>query len=476
MRFARPLRVSRVNGVFMGSVKQALKAMILTGRSWLPKGRLFRSAALLSGSTLLAQVVALGLTPVYARLYAPHDYGVFGQFYSIVYTLLTVGCFCYELAIPTVKEEEEALALVVLSIGCLGVITVVSLVWALLSVWGFNHGPGAAHRFYFLLVPLAVLPAGLYRIARYWAIRVQAFKAIAGTVVKQLIGGQSVNLGLGLLHPSPLGFILGRIVSSSAGVGALSRATSLPMLLKSHRVSVFRMQRLWQVARKHSQYALTQCPSTLLNALGLSLPGMLMLPYYGADFAGQFNLAQQIGRIPVGLVGDSVSQVFFGEAASVARNDPGKLRPLFNSISRKLALSSLLVMVPCLLAPLVVPIVFGRRWHAAGELTVWLGFGLALQFWVSPLSNMPNVVGRLKGQLMIDATRAVFVFAALYVPCRFGLGGGIAVICYSAVLVANYIACYLLYHHQVVVHAEQILRKANLEREALASAAPVCEP
>ncbi len=457
-------------------LKQVIEGVSVRFRSWVPKGRLFHSVALLSGSTLLAQMVTVCMAPIYARLYAPSDYGVFGQLFSITCTLLTVGCFCYELAIPTAKDEEEALALVVLSVSCLGVIVAASLGWAAISVWRFSHGLVAGHRFYLLLVPLAALSAGLYRIARYWAIRVQTFKAIASTVVKQMIGEQAVILGLGLLRPSPLGFILGKMVSWSAGLGSLSQATSLPLLLTAHRASVFRMRRLWQVAMKHRHYALMQTPSALLNALGLYLPGMLMLPYYGAEFAGQFNLAQQIGFIPMGLVGASVAQVFFSEAASIARSEPGKLRPLFNSISRKLALSSLLVMIPCLLAPLVVPILFGRRWHGAGKLAAWLGFGLTLQFWVSPLSNMPNVVGRLKGQLIIDGARAAFVFAALYIPCRFALGGKVAVVCYSAVLVANYIACYLLYRHQVAAHSEQIARRGSLERSALASGVPLSEP
>jgi O-antigen/teichoic acid export membrane protein len=437
-------------------------------KSSLPRGRLFRSVALLSGSTLLAQIVGISLAPVYSRLYAPYDYGVFGQFYSILGLLLTVGGFCYELAIPSVNDEEEALTLVVLSFGCISVIALGSLVWALIPLWRVGDVHLRTQQLYFLLVPLGVLLSGLYRIAQYWAIRVQNLKAIAGATVKQMIGGQVVNLSLGILHPSPLGLILGQVVSSSAGAGYLSQAASLPALLKAHRASVFRAAHLWEIAKKHRQYALTQCPSTVLNSVGLYLPGMLMLPYFGAEFAGMFNMAQRIGRIPLGLVGSSLSQVFFSEGASVARKDPTKLRPLFDSVSRKLALSGLLVMTPCLLAPLAVPIVFGQRWHEAGVLTMWLGFGMALQLCVSPLSNIPNIVGRLKGQLLIDALRAAFVFAALYVPSRFGWGGPIAVLCYSTVMVANYVACYLLYRHQVMAHSQQTLQSAGFQEGALA--------
>jgi O-antigen/teichoic acid export membrane protein len=420
---------------------------------------------MLSGSTLLIQMVGLALAPVYARLYAPHDYGVFGQFYSIVNALLILSCFCYELAIPNAKDTEEALALVVLSASCVGFVALLSLGWALLVVWQSRSNPAASNQIYFLLVPLAVLLSGLYRIVQYWALRVQALKMIASTLVKQMAGGQAINLGLGILHPNPLGLILGQIVSSCAGVTSLARAGELARLLRTHR-SAFSPQRLWQVAKKHRQYALVQCPSTLLNSAGLYLPGMLMLPYFGADFAGQFNMAQRVGRIPVNLLGSSAGQVFFSEAASVARTEPQRLRPLFNSISRKLALAGLLVLAACLLAPLAMSIVFGKRWSTAGELTLWMGFGLALQLWVSPLSNIPNVVGRLKGQLAIDAARAALVFLALFLPSRFAWGGKVAVISYSAVLVANYAACYVLYRHQVLVQSQNSLRATGLEQGA----------
>src|SRR5262249_35308486 len=161
----------------------------------------------------------------------------------------------------------------------------------------------------------------------------------------------------------------------------------------------FQTKNLWRVAVKYRQYPLIQCPSTMLNSVGLYLPGMLMLPYFGAGFAGQFNMAQRLCRIPLVLVGSSVSQVFFSEAASVARNDPGHLHALFHSISQKLALSALVVLIGCSVAPWVVPVIFGPRWYEAGEIILWLGFCLALQLWVSPLSNIPNIVGKLRGQL-----------------------------------------------------------------------------
>jgi O-antigen/teichoic acid export membrane protein len=448
--------------------KTIMERVVGRAKSWLPKGGFLRSTMLLSGTTLLIQVVGLCLAPVYARLYAPADYGVFGQFYSILSALLIVAGFGFELAIPTANELDDALSLAVVSLGCVGIATLVSLSWALAVIWRVIPGAVPEHKFYLLLLPLGVLLAGLYRIAQYWAIRTQALKAIARTLIKQMIGGQTVNLSFALLYPTPLGLILAQIVSSSAGVGSLPYATNLVSLLKTHRETVFKARNLWRIAKQYRQYPLIQCPSTMLNSIGLYLPGMLMLPYFGAGFAGQFNMAQRLCRIPLVLVGSSVSQVFFSEAASVARNDPQKLRSLFNSISHKLGLSALVVLIGCSVAPWVIPVIFGQRWYEAGEIILWLGFCLALQLWVSPLSNIPNILGKLRGQLIIDATRAVFVFAALHLPHRFGWGGRVAVLCYSLVLIINYIACYVLYRHQLKAHSRQTEPKTLVAPGAVA--------
>lgn len=432
-------------------------------RSWLPKGRLFRAAALLSGSVFLTQVVSVCLSPINSRLYTPADYGVFGQFYSIVSALMTIGSLCYELAIPNAPDEEEALVLVCVSALVVGIIALGSLGWAVFYLWGAGR-----NRAYFLLLPLGVLLSGLYRISMYWAVRVQALKAIAAASVKQMIYGQAVILGLGLLCPSPLGLVIGLIISSSAGIRSLTLSTSLLPRLRAHRTSVLRFGHFWSVAKRRSEYALVQGPSTLLNSIGFYLPGMLMLPYFSAEFAGQYNLAQRIGRIPINLVSTSANQVFFSEAAAIGRTDPGKLLPLFNRVSRKLALASLLVLVPCLLSPLAVPFVFGHQWHEAGVLALLLGFGLSFQLGVSPLSNIPNVVRRLRGQFILNALRALLMFAALYVPYKLGYGGVVAVASCSAVMVVNYVACYCLYRHQVTIQATQAGRDVNPAVEILA--------
>jgi type IV secretory pathway VirB3-like protein len=83
---------------------------------------------------------------------------------------------------------------------------------------------------------------------------------------------------------------------------------------------------------------------------------------------------------------------------------------------------------------------------------------------------MPNVVGKLKGQLIIDATRAASVFTILYLSCHFSLGVKTAVICYSSVLAANYVACQLLYYHQAVSYSKRAFLKRDLEPTLLPSA------
>ena len=81
---------------------------------------------------------------------------------------------------------------------------------------------------------------------------------------------------------------------------------------------------------------------------------------------------------------------------------------------------------------------------------------------VSALSCIPNIVGRLRGQLLIDVARALAVFLLLFLGHRAGLSGMAVVKGYALLMVMNYLACYCLYSHQVKLVARTGLTGWNV--------------
>jgi O-antigen/teichoic acid export membrane protein len=72
-------------------------------------------------------------------------------------------------------------------------------------------------------------------------------------------------------------------------------------------------------------------PASLLNSISLQIPSVMLLALYGPEVAGWYLLVQRIGAIPATLISASVAQVFLGEAARVARDDPSALPGLFSA-------------------------------------------------------------------------------------------------------------------------------------------------
>jgi O-antigen/teichoic acid export membrane protein len=403
---------------------------------------------------MFAQAVGVVLSPVLSRLYSPQDYGVFGLYISALSIVLTVGCLCYEQAIPIAADDSEALGATLICVLSLVLVSVVACGFLLLKLFYRTGHLSSGCSVYLWLLPLGILGSGVYRVVRYWALRQREIKAIGRTTVQQVLWAQFMNLSFGLFHPSPLGLILAGITGQTAGALGLAKRTELlPRDLRGLRELV-RFRWLFGVAKKYWKLPLVVGPSTLFNSLGLYLPGMLIVLYYGEEAGGQLNLAQRLVGLPMGLIGGSISQVFFSEAAVIARTQPGRLGVFCDAVLWKAAKLSLAVLALGLISPFMVPIVFGHRWGNAGIFCLWLSFYSVLALGVSAISWIPTIVGRFLGQFLLDVTRALLVFLAFYLPHVWGQSAGVAMQCFVAAMVVNYIACCLLYRYQAKAVAE----------------------
>jgi O-antigen/teichoic acid export membrane protein len=407
-----------------------------------------RGVIALSGVTFLGQVASALLAPIYSRLYSPSDYGVVGVYSSYLTTFLTVGALCYEQGILIGRDDDEAKEILFISI-------IITLIASLLSIalllFGLLQVGGAEQNLigpYLWFLPIGILWGGVFKVIQQWATRKKAIRVIAESSVYQNVGAHAVMMGFGVTSPGPIGLILSGIVSGSAGIRTLIRRT-LPLqgfrdmfAWKSHA-------RIWSTVKRYRRLPLIQAPSTFLNSIGLFLPGILIVSYYGTGCGGWLNMAQRFMQIPMSLIGGSISRIFFSEAADMARNNPSALKPFFDHVVLKALKITIVIALAGLTSPFTFPLVFGEKWREAGMYAVWISMYCSAGLLVSPVSTIPTLVGKLQGQLWLDGIRALLVFLAFYVPHILGKGAETAVISYSLVLTVMYLAYYLLYRHQV---------------------------
>lgn len=378
----------------------------------MPKGRLAQSVTVLAGGAALGQALTVLVSPILTRLYLPDDFGVFGVYASMLGIVTAISSLRYEYAIPLPDDDETAANILALCfVALLGTATIA---WFALHSLGmpiaaWTNVPGLGR--YLWLIPLGVLGAGAYKILSYWAVRKKDFARISKTKVTRGFARASIQVGLGWLVAGPLGLILGQMAGETAGSAALGLGAWNKDRASFKQIGLVG---IFKAATRYKRFLLFSSWADLFEALGLNIPQLLLAAFYGAQVAGWFALGQRVIAVPLNIVVESVSQVYFGEAARLPKDDPWAMRQLFLKLTGRLALiGSLPVTVICVLAPWLFTFIFGPEWSAAGQYVQFLGLAFAARFATVPFLHTLNVLERQDLYAIWEVTRLILVVSAL---------------------------------------------------------------
>lgn len=404
----------------------------------LPKGRFARSVGVLAGGAALGQAITVLISPILTRIYSPDDFGVFGVYASILGVITAVAILRYDYAIPLPEDDETAANVLALCFMLLLGITVVS--WFVIQGLGRQivaWANASDLERYLWLLPLGMLGAGVYKILNYWAVRKRNFVRIARTRISRGVARAALQVGAGFANSGPLGLMLGQLAGETAG----SVSLGLAAWRKNH--SPFKSITLQGIRKggwRYRRFPLFSSWASLINRLGIYLPQLLFASFYGIEVAGWFVLGQQVIESPLNLVGDSVAQVYFGEAALLSKTNPSSMKRQFLRLTLGLALTGgLLIVGICALAPLFFTIVFGPAWKTAGQYVQLFGLMYAVRFVVVPLSHILSILERQELQLSWDGMRLILVVGALLASKNLGFPHFHAVMTYSLSMSIAYV-------------------------------------
>ena len=356
----------------------------------------------LAGGSVIAQTIAFLASPVLTRLFAPESFGIAGLFASIVGVIGAVACLRYELALMLPKTDDEAFNLLV---GALLSAAAMSLLTALIILLGqdaivsiFNR-PELAH--YVWLIPLVVVLVSFSSAATYWISRSRQFGVLAWGRIANALGNNAFALAMGFLgHVSAGILIAGTVVGhvgANAWLGFRTWLSVKPLLARGVNLgAVFSSLKTY---RRFPQFAVW---SGFLVNFSLKLPVFVIAYFFSPKILGLFVFTQTVLRLPVGVVGRAVTQVFFQQASAIGDNR-AELSALVERIFGLLVSVLMLpVLLLSILGPDVFTIVFGEHWRDAGVYAQIMGFSILVQFISSPVLSLFNVLGRQKQALLFN--------------------------------------------------------------------------
>ncbi len=403
--------------------------LLRRARGWVPRGELKRGVLTLFAGTTIAQGIAVASAPILTRLYSPSEVGTYSVAISILAILITVSCLSYQFAIPLPEDDVAAANVLAL---CL-LTTLVMSAGAAVVLW--LAGPellrllGAAElRPYVLLIALGQIGGAFVAALTYWAVRTRKFSAIAATNLTQSGTLVAVQVGLGVVGLGAVGLLLGDVAGRFSGSIRLARAA-----WRTHADAFRHVTRpgIRGAAVRYRRFAILSTPSSIVTALGLQAPLLLLVALYGTDVGGKYALADRICGLPVTLLAAAVARVYFSEAARVARDQPAALRDLFARTTVSLARAAIAPFaLLAVLAPLLAGPIFGADWAEVGLYVAILAPMFYVVLVASPTSSTLDVLERQDLQLVLGVLRLALTFGAIVLASATDLppAGAVAVI------------------------------------------------
>ena len=381
-----------------------------------PAGAAARQVMTLVTGTGLAQLIPLAVSPLLTRLYTPQDFGVFALYASLLAVLAVLGSARYELALMLPKDDTDALALVALATAIVlatsaAVLAAVLLFQAGLARWLDSPALGP----WLFLVPVSMLLTGLVNTLTVWANRTSRYRQISISRVLQSASAAAVAvaLGWGLSRGSQagVGLVLGAVVGQALAAASLA----WPFWRRwGARLQGVGWQPMRAQALRFREFPAINMPHALLDALQGSAVVALIAALFGPTLLGFHALAQRVVRTPMATLGSAVAQVFQKRAAD-ALHAGGDTRRLVDAVLRRLGAVAVAVLPLLWFAPELFAFVFGAAWREAGVYAQILTPWLLLNFMLSPLSQLPLLLGRQAGALAYGVAYQLAMVAPLAV-------------------------------------------------------------
>lgn len=363
--------------------------------------------ALLIG-TVGAQGLVLLSAPIISRLYLPEEFGDYALYFSTVMVISVIVTMRLEMAIILPRTDDEALP--VLRTSLLSTLLISAFVIVLLLLISFLIPDShflkfvIEHPFFILLGCIAV---GFFQSLTYWHNRLANFRRIATANITRAIMVILICIVLKKVNNYGLnGLIIADFMAQLiSGAIIFSDKKLIRSLLAD-----FKWHSVKATLSTYKQFPFYNLPAGLLEKLSGQLPSFFIGGGFGSAALGQYSQSQRLLAAPAGIVGKAIGDVFRQDAAKMYVHS-GSCEKIFKQTLLKLTVIALPVYTLLFfISPWLFVFILGNNWKEAGMTAQILIPMLAIQFIVSPLSNMFIIARKQKVDLLFQILLVLGVF------------------------------------------------------------------
>lgn len=365
-------------------------------------------------------IIQLLSAPVLSRIYAPEAYGLFGVFNAIIVNIAMVSSMMFPNALILPKSDRQFMGL--LHLNLLLVLLSSTLSFLLIFFLGdfflrlLNAENIVVIKY---LLPLGIMLVGINQLISQWIVREKEFKknlqfgSATGIVIKALnIGFGYVTRGavVGIVVVEMAGKIIGLLVNT---FGILRKRIALQWV-KPNREDIV------EAAITYVRFPKYVLPGNYLNMFSTQLPVFFLSFAFGNTSLGLYAFAISLLDMPMRLLGNAVSPVFYQKAAEVYRSEKSELTRITQELYTKLLFVGVLPF--CFIGvygDLLFSIVFGDQWQVAGLYAGYMSVFYFFRLISAPLTSIFNVLRQEKKllifQVVLFLSRLIAVLAGVWI-------------------------------------------------------------
>lgn len=375
------------------SIKDKLKKMFKTQT-------LQNIAKMLTG-TVVGQIVSTVMVPIASRIYGAELYGdlaVFTSAMSLCTSFLGFGLASAIMVEDTDQKAQQTYKLAVYGTDLLVIAIAAFMIILSPYVRVINTSLPYVNAIFMLV--FAVTTTNQINMLYAWLNRKGKYNVLLLNPIITPLVNNGLVIALGVMGYTGFGLYAGLLVSQGV--------TLLHMYVKMDKMETrLCLRDIPDVVKRNKDFILYQYPSTLVNGVVGNLPVQIISNFFGNTVVGYYSMAMKLLNIPAGLLGNSVSRVYFKEVSEKQKN--GKSARKYTLKVSKILI--IIFMIPVvgilLLGDELIPWLLGSEWIYSVPyikiMAYWNLFAIA----VNCTSGFTSVIHKQKSNMILAIIKLI---------------------------------------------------------------------
>lgn len=357
------------------------------------KSSYFKSITILASGSIIAQLIAVVITPIISRIYAPEILGVYTYTISIASIFISVINGRYDISIVTDKNENNIFPLIKLSFIIGFIITILGTIGCVIYFITQNINLYLAIYIFFMLLSYAII-----NVLTAYNNRMKEYKIMSSVYI---VRTASQNIGgslLGLISACPHSLLVPYTIGQTLGI----KRQSKPLRGNWRNIINVNFKDILRVANLHRNQPLYSVPALLANSLSYSLITIFIENLYCLETVGMYSLSVRLLGLPLALIGGNVSKVFTQKASREYNTYGNYTNSLIKTTIFLVCIAIPMVIILILYSRPLCIIFLGEQWATAGDYISILAPMFGIRLITSALSPALIIANKQKIELYLQ--------------------------------------------------------------------------